>query len=566
MHDETTPPGAPASGSGVLGTTAAAAWAASGVPAGAPAGAPPAVPDGVLRDAVAQLAEGRRHEREGRMPEALQAYAAAAATATTDQGGVRAEALRRQGAVHRRRHEWGAAMTFARASHDVATQIGDPIAAAEALNAIAAVHLECGEWPQARDALDRALIAGAHHDELRGRIEQNFGIIANIQGDLPQALERYRASLSAFQRAGDERGCAIAYHNLGMVSADEGRWEAADEYYAACLDFAERTGDVHLRGCALLNSTEVHLARQRFEDARMSAETALGIFGQLGSHQGKSDAYKFLGVLYRETGVLGLAEARLKSAIDLAVQGGAGLQEAEASRELALVYRRLERNQDAVIFLNRSIRLFQRMGAHRDVRDVSARVANLESLFLEVVANWGRSLESADTYTYGHSGRVAEYATAVARAFGLDEDGVMTIRMGAYLHDLGKMRVPHELLNKASRLTADEFGVLKMHPVWGLELVSAIDFPWPVKPIIRSHHEKADGSGYPDGLRGDDVPLLAQIVCVADVYDAMTSARSYQPTRTPADAITEMRRCMSGTMRWWREDVFEAFLASRAAA
>ena len=206
------------------------------------------------------------------------------------------------------------------------------------------------------------------------------------------------------------------------MSADEQRWDQADGYYAKCLDFAERTGDVHLRGCALLNRTEVHIARQHFEDARQSAESALRIFDGMGSQQGKSDAYKFLGVLYRETGVLGLAEARLKAAIDLAVGCGATLQEAEASRELALVYRRIEHNHDSVVFLNRSIRLFQRLGAQRDLRDVSARVANLENLFVEVVANWGRSLESADTYTFGHSGRVAEYAIAVARALGLDDE------------------------------------------------------------------------------------------------------------------------------------------------
>jgi putative nucleotidyltransferase with HDIG domain len=505
------------------------------------------------------LADGRRHEREGRSPEALIAYGEAAASGEPR---VRAEALRRKGAVHRRRHEWDAAMALLREAYDAAQAACDPVEAAEILNAMGAVHLERGELPEAREVLTRALAAGTEHDELRGRIEQNFGIIANIEGNLREAVSRYSTSLVAFQQAGDERGCAIAYHNLGMVSADEQRWDQADGYYAKCLDFAERTGDVHLRGCALLNRTEVHIARQHFEDARQSAEAALRIFDQLGSQQGKSDAYKFLGVLYRETGVLGLAEARLKAAIDLACGCGATLQEAEASRELALVYRRIEHNHDSVVFLNRSIRLFQRLGAQRDLRDVSARVANLESLFVEVVANWGRSLESADTYTFGHSGRVAEYAIAVARALGLDDEGVMTVRMGAYLHDLGKMRIPHELLNKPTKLTAEEFAIIKMHPLWGLELVSAIDFPWTVKPIIRSHHEKLDGSGYPDGLRGDEVPLHAQVVCVADVYDAMTSARSYQSPKTPAAGVEEMKRCMSGNLRWWRDDVFEAFLAA----
>jgi putative nucleotidyltransferase with HDIG domain len=291
----------------------------------------------------------------------------------------------------------------------------------------------------------------------------------------------------------------------------------------------------------------------------------LALFDRLQDKRGKADAYRFLGVIYRETGVLGLAEARLRTAIDIAAECGATLEEAEACRDLAVLWLKLARNQDAVLLLNRSIRLFQRLGGRRDLRDVTARIANLEALYHEVVSNWGRSLESSDTYTFGHSGRVAEYAVAVAEAFGLDDFGVTTIRMGANLHDIGKMRVPHEILNKPGKLNDTEMGVIKMHPLWGLELVAGIEFPWGVKPVIRSHHEKWDGSGYPDQLRGDEIPLHAQIVCVADVFDAMTSDRAYQRAMSPADAVARMQQFMRGGVQYWRTDVFEAFLASRNA-
>ena len=97
-----------------------------------------------------------------------------------------------------------------------------------------------------------------------------------------------------------------------------------------------------------------------------------------------------------------------------------------------------------------------------------------------------------------------------------------------------------------------------MHPVWGIELLASVEFPWDIKPIIRWHHEKYDGTGYPDGLRGSEIPLSAQIICIADVYDAMTTDRIYRPTLTHDQAVAEM----GGVRRWWRPDVFDAFMSS----
>jgi len=134
------------------------------------------------------------------------------------------------------------------------------------------------------------------------------------------------------------------------------------------------------------------------------------------------------------------------------------------------------------------------------------------------------------------------------------------VRIGAYLHDVGKVRVPHEILSKPGKLTPDEFAVLQMHPVWGIELLAAVEFPWDIKPIIRWHHERHDGSGYPDRLRGDEIPLSAQIVGIADVYDALTSTRPYRPALSRERALTEMERCRG----WWSEAVCTAFRKSLA--
>jgi len=192
------------------------------------------------------------------------------------------------------------------------------------------------------------------------------------------------------------------------------------------------------------------------------------------------------------------------------------------------------------------------------VTDAPAPRATLDANYLAAVRGLRLSIESSDGYTFGHSERVAFYASQVAAALGMAEVEIDAVRIGAYLHDIGKIRVPYDILNKAGRLTPAEFAVMKMHPLWGLELLEGVDFPFDVRSTIRWHHEKRDGSGYPDGLRGDEIPLCASIIGIVDVYDALTSARSYRPAMTPADALREM-----GARRgWWRPEVYDAFLGA----
>src|SRR5207302_6715432 len=242
------------------------------------------------------------------------------------------------------------------------------------------------------------------------------------------------------------------------------------------------------------------------------------------------------------------------------VSAGSVLNEAEAARELALLMQAMGRNQDALMLLNAAHRLFRRLDARVDLVFVGGKVAELETTYFDLVREWGQSIESADSYTFGHCERVAQHAIAVARLVGLDDATETTIRLGAYLHDLGKVRVPHEILNKPGPLTREEFEIVQMHPIWGLELLAAIEFPWDLKPIIRWHHERCDGTGYPDRLRGEEIPISAQIVGIVDVYDAMTTTRSYRPAFSPQAARAHVEDCRG----LWSPTVFNAFFASLA--
>ncbi len=524
---------------------------------GAPLAPRGAVPESGPSRAAVLLDQGRERERTGAMEDAVRCYdLAASAAAEANEGGLLAEALRRRGVVHHLRHEPEPARELCRQSRDVALAHRLPILAAEAINALAGFDFESGAVEAAREGFYEALALGGESPLLRARIEQNLGVLANMQGAVAEALAHYRQSLQAYEAVGDDRGRAIAYHNLGMVSADRELWDDADRYFQRCLELAGDIGDVHLRGLGLLNHSEVHLARQQYELARRNAEEALSLFDRLGAKLDKADAYKVIGRVYRETGKHALAEARLRAAVELAVATGSVLSEAEASRELALLYQAMARNQEALTHLNAAHRLFSRLDARVDLVDVSSRMGRLENTYLAVVRDWGQSIESSDSYTFGHCGRVAGYAVALAQALGLDDAQQTTIRIGAYLHDLGKVKVPHEILNKPGRLTEEEFGIIKMHPVWGVELLASVEFPWDIKPIIRWHHERYDGTGYPDRLRGDEIPLNAQIICIVDVYDALTTTRSYRGAMSREEALLRLAE----SRHWWRAEVYEAFL------
>lgn len=145
-----------------------------------------------------------------------------------------------------------------------------------------------------------------------------------------------------------------------------------------------------------------------------------------------------------------------------------------------------------------------------------------------VVMQWARTIESKDAYTRGHCERVASYATALARDVGFDGITMFWFRIGALLHDVGKVVVPSEILNKPGRLTDDERAIMERHAAAGADLLSTIEFPWDILPMIRGHHERWDGRGYPDGLAGETIPLSARIICVADVFDALTTDRPYR--------------------------------------
>ena len=179
--------------------------------------------------------------------------------------------------------------------------------------------------------------------------------------------------------------------------------------------------------------------------------------------------------------------------------------------------------------------------------DARQHLGDLDRLYLSTVETLAMAIDAKDDVTSSHVRRVQAYAVGLAKALHLtDELTLKAIEAAALLHDTGKLAVPERILNKPGKLTASEFERMKQHVDIGADILSLVEFPYPVVPIVRAHHESWDGSGYPRGLKGEEIPIGARILSVVDCFDALTSDRPYRPKMTDADAVAILRERQGG--------------------
>ncbi len=176
------------------------------------------------------------------------------------------------------------------------------------------------------------------------------------------------------------------------------------------------------------------------------------------------------------------------------------------------------------------------------VQGLTAAEAETRAAYVGAIRALAAALDARDPYTAGHSDRVSALSVIIGRQMRLSDTDLEVLRLGALLHDIGKIGLNDEILGKPGALTAEEFEQIKRHPVVGARILRQVPFLEPHLPIVELHHESPDGRGYPFGLRGVAIPLAARIVHVADAYDAMTSARAYRPARDTAEACVELQR------------------------
>ena len=167
----------------------------------------------------------------------------------------------------------------------------------------------------------------------------------------------------------------------------------------------------------------------------------------------------------------------------------------------------------------------------------------IERAYLQSVQTLRYTVEAKDTYTKGHSDRVSEFSVLIGQKLGLSEQDINTLRIGGLFHDIGKIGIPDSILRKEGKLTDDEYSEIKNHPAIGVHILGEAEIFKDIIPIVKHHHERYDGRGYPSGLKGEEIPYLARIAAVADTFDAMTSKRSYRDALDLQYVIDEIERC-----------------------
>jgi putative two-component system response regulator len=207
-------------------------------------------------------------------------------------------------------------------------------------------------------------------------------------------------------------------------------------------------------------------------------------------------------------------------------------------------------------FLSRPVDRTELLARVRSLLRLKHRTDELERAE-SVLFSLARSIEGKDPYTHGHCERLADYSARLGQQLGLAEDQITALRRAGIVHDVGKIAVPDAILLKPGRLTPDEWTIIREHSAVGERICAPLKSFRFVLPIIRHHHEKLDGSGYPDGLRGDAIPIAARVLQIVDVYDALTTDRPYKKAFSITDALQTMKEEVS--QGWWDPHIFDQF-------
>ncbi|MEO8619445.1 MAG: HD domain-containing phosphohydrolase [bacterium] len=491
----------------------------------------------LIDDAQTLEREGRRSEARAHFESALRALPAPDA--------ARASTLLRWIALSfERESDYAAAEDTAEAALAVAECSDDHAIRAHALNVLGVIRWRQGALDAAEDLLRSALAHGAQGTDPRvlSHAHTNLGTIASVRGDFREALRYFQEALALGRMNALPENILPTLINLGVTNMALSRLDAADEAFSEAARIADALGGLSSRILIDINHAALEVARHDYPEATRRCDRAMALSQHLDDPLSFGEAQKVYGVIARETADFIKAESHLLEARRVATRLGDLALRGETCREMADLYARMGRNRETLQALNEAHACFDQLRSRHELADVARRMTRLESDFLDVVREWGESIESKDLHTQGHCVRVADLATNLAGRAGLDEGTLFWFRIGALLHDVGKLIIPADVLNKPSKLSDDEWVVVQRHPAAGVEMLADVEFPWDISPMVRSHHERWDGRGYPDGLCGEDIPISARILCVADVYDALTSARSYKRAFTHLEAMEIMRR------------------------
>jgi len=509
------------------------------------------------------ITEGNICFNRGDFPAAEENYARALALAKElgNQGKI-AQVLNNLGIVCWKEGKYSQSLEYLSEALKIREQVGDDEDIAQTYENIGIVYYSIGEYETALEHFGNALQLWRkleNPSRIAGTLN-NIGALYRETGNYEKALEYLQKSLEYKRKIGDRGTLASTLGNIGTIYAQQGDYSRGLEYLSEALELAQENRLSSLEAETYAEMAQCHYAGGEIEGAEKLALKSLELTESLGMLSESEKSAQLLSEIYAARRkykkawqflkkVLGLREKIFSDRLDSAVAELKVKYETDKRRREAEIYHlkyvELKRINEELVATKEALEKYKKhleqLVAERTA-ELERSYRRLKKTFSGIVATISKMLELRDPYTAGHQERVARLSVAIARQLDLPEDKIEAIHTAAMLHDIGKIYVPSEILTKPGRLSDVEFMLIKNHPAAGYEILKSIEFPWDIATIVRQHHERLDGSGYPDGLVGDQILFEAKIIAVADVVEAISSHRPYRPALGIDVALAEIRK------------------------
>ncbi|HOP06526.1 MAG TPA: tetratricopeptide repeat protein [candidate division Zixibacteria bacterium] len=488
--------------------------------------------------------KGRIFAKQGKLKEAIDEYQKVLEFCRdSDQLKIRSETFIQIGQLLAKQGEHDRALGYIQRAIGAYRRLGDKEGTCRALRNLGVVYVDLGEFEEAEINYDEAISLARDLGEqtLYADLVNNLGTINNMKGDRERALVLYAESLDIYRTNNEIRKAAYTENNIGITCIEQERYQEAGTHFRSAYETALQIKDASLKLIVDLNLADLLQQDGDLEEARQHCEAAQKRLTEDNVINGHlAETHKIFGKIRRQERDYLASRDSFNKAIDIARQIRAQFLEAEILLERGKLHNEMDHKDDALNDLESSYALYRSVKAEGRREQTEKVIASIEQLYLDIFDSMAKDVDRKDKYTKGHSDRVASLALLLAKELGMKTFQLKTIVAGALLHDLGKVRIEDAILKKAGKLTDSEFMAIRKHPELGIEVLRGKEFPWDLFPLILHHHERLDGRGYPSGLKGDDIPLGARIICIADVFDALTSDRVYRKAYDTEKALSIM--------------------------
>lgn len=494
--------------------------------------------------------KGKAYSAKGRYGDAIEEYQKILKFCRdTRYLSVKAETFTQIGQLLAKQGDFDRALGYVQRAIGANRRLKNDKGTCKALRNLGVIYLELGEFEEAEVNYTQAIAIARKigDDILYADLVNNLGAIMNMKGNWEKALKYYADSLKIYEENEQVRKSAYTKNNLGITYIELGRNSIAFDYFTEAYEIATSIKDSSLSLIVDINLADLYLKKGDLTNAKVHCQKADEYLSESQLINGHLvEVKRIAGKIAQHEQEHEIALEFFNEALNISRDIGMRYLEAEVLLERGNLLGVLQKHFDALADLEASYHIYAQLKAEGRREQTEKVIYSIEELYLEIFDAMAKEVDRKDKYTKGHSDRVASLALLLARELDLPTNSLKTIVAAALLHDIGKINITDDVLKKAGRLSNEEFHHIMKHPEFGVELLRAKEFPWDLKPLILHHHEKIDGNGYPLGLKGDDIPFGARVICVADVFDALTSDRVYRKAFDTERALGIMRQ-ESGT-------------------